>query len=339
LEFNNTITIEALELFPVRAFGGVSPNMALGAMPSRPALLVRIKDTDGCYGWGEVWANFPPRANIHKAHVIEDVVAPKLTGVSFVEPREVQTSLREALSTYFLHVGQSRVFEHIIAGLDTALWDLALRKANLSFRRFFELPESSAPTYASSININDLETLIPQHADLGQNYFKIKIGFLSDGDRNLVERASALFPNGARMMVDSNQSWNLAGAKEALGTLERYDPYFAEEPIPADAPLAEWEAQMPVYKCCSPMLLNGVVSPALWIWQKRRLQTQSSGRTLWVPQWARWQQYRSPLPLPAKVQGKLPVTFRFAKWTSIKTSCVRICAAAYWISMTVPLHW
>ena len=155
--------------------------MALGTMPTRPALLIRISDGDGCYGWGEVWANFPPRANIHKAHIIEDVVSPKLTGMSYVEPSEIPERLREELSVYFLHVGQRRVFEHILAGIDMALWDLALRRMDKSFAEFMDLPATAAPTYASSINSNDLERLIPHHAGLGQVHFKLKIGSLDQG--------------------------------------------------------------------------------------------------------------------------------------------------------------
>ncbi len=57
----------------------------------------------------------------------------------------------------------------------------------------------------------------------------------------LVERAAKLCPIGSRVMVDSNQSWTLATAKESLGKLEDLSPFFAEESLPANAPLADWE--------------------------------------------------------------------------------------------------
>ena len=210
-------------------------------MPTRPALLIRIKDVDGCPGWGEVWANFPPRANLHKAHIIEDVVAPRLRGARFVEPREIGDFLCDELSIYFLHVGQLEVFSHILAGIDTALWDLALRKAGQSFAEFMGLAETSARSYATSINADDLERLIPHHASLGQTHFKLKVGFAEHGNRELVKRAGMLCPGGSRIMVDSNQSWTLATAREELRKLEDLAPYFAEEPLPANAPLADWE--------------------------------------------------------------------------------------------------
>ncbi|MBD0864871.1 MAG: mandelate racemase/muconate lactonizing enzyme family protein [Rhodobacteraceae bacterium] len=234
--------IGSIDAIPIRAKGGVSPKMALGTMPTRPALLVRIEDTAGCFGWGEVWANFPPRANLHKAHIIEDVIAGHLYGLSFCDPREVQEALRAKLSIFFLHVGQSEVFEHILAGLDTALWDLALRSAGQSFADFMGLKTPAARSYATSINAGDLERLIPHHAGLGQSHFKLKIGFKDHGNTQIVEQAAALCPQGARIMVDSNQSWTLNDAKSSLHAIETFAPYFAEEPLRADAPDAEWEA-------------------------------------------------------------------------------------------------
>ncbi|WP_293444118.1 mandelate racemase/muconate lactonizing enzyme family protein [Planktotalea sp.] len=216
--------------------------MALGSMPTRPALLVRIEDSAGCYGWGEVWANFPARANIHKAHIIQDVVADHLKDFTFNDPREVQDALRHKLSVFFLHVGQVQVFEHILAGIDTALWDLALRSAGVSFADFMGLPHASAQSYATSINACDLERLIPEHAELGQTYFKLKIGFEEHGNSEIVARAAQLAADGARIMVDSNQSWTLDQAIETLQQIEDYAPYFAEESLRADAPKAEWEA-------------------------------------------------------------------------------------------------
>lgn len=239
--FDRSITLAGLRAVPLRAAGGVSPKMALGTMPMRPALLLRLEDTSGCYGWGEVWANFPPRANIHKAHILEDVIAPQLKNLTYVDPREVIDTLRAKLSVYFLHIGQQNVFEHILAGLDIALWDLALRSAGLSFVEFTKLAANKANTYATSLNATDLERLIPKHAKMGQKFFKLKIGFEEHGTTHIVKTATDLCPTGARIMVDSNQSWTLDEATTSLQDLEVYEPLFAEEPLRADAALDEWD--------------------------------------------------------------------------------------------------
>ena len=216
--------------------------MALGSMPTRPALLIRVTDSDGCFGWGEIWANFPPRANLHKAHLMKDVVAPKLAGLTFTEPREAGEQLRKALSIYFLHAGQNLVWEHILAGIDAALWDLALRRAGQSLADHMGLSDRAPRCYASSINAEDLDRLIPRHAAFGQNHFKLKVGFMTNGETELINRAIGLMPEGAQLMIDSNQSWDLRHAKDLLGSLDHLPIFFAEEPLPANALPSEWES-------------------------------------------------------------------------------------------------
>ena len=240
MHFKHDIILAKIELFPLSAHGGVSPNMALGQMPVRPALLLKLTDKDGCYGWGEIWSNFPPRANLHKAHLMEDVVNTHLVSAQFVSPTELIDRLRQNLSVYFLHIGQREVFEHILAGIDTAAWDLCLRKADTNFANFMGIP-SQAQCYASSLNPDDLENRLITHAELGQTEFKLKIGFEPSEDIKFVADAAGRLPKDAHLMIDSNQSWDVTSAMRVLQKLEEYDLLFAEEPIRADCPLKDWE--------------------------------------------------------------------------------------------------
>jgi len=207
MAFDRSITIAHINAVPIRTDGGVSPKMALGTMPTCPTLLVRIEDTSGCIGCGEVWVNFPPRANLHKAHIIEDVVMGHLTDFSFCDSPEVPELLRKKLSIFFLHVDQLQVFEHILAGLDITLWDLALRHAGVSFAKFLKLSRPVARCYATSINAEDIKTLIPYHAGLGQTHFKLKIGLADHGTTEIVKHAAGLCSHGTRIMIDRDQSW------------------------------------------------------------------------------------------------------------------------------------
>lgn len=224
----------------LQAAFGVSPNMALGQMNVRPALLVKLVAADGCFGWGEIWANFPPRATIHKAHLVEDVVARHIAGFSFAAPIELTAYLRHRLSVYFLHIGQDKVLEHILAGLDTAAWDLCLRNAGKSFASFMQI-DRSAQCYASSVNRSDLSRRLADHTGMGQTEFKLKIGFDADSDVAFVAEAAHQLPAGARLMIDSNQCWSAEDAVHILQRLEDYDLLFAEEPIRADLDHGAWE--------------------------------------------------------------------------------------------------
>ena len=240
MNFKQDIILAKIELFPLSAYGGVSPNMALGQMPVRPALLLKLTDKDGCFGWGEIWSNFPPRAHLHKAHLMEDVVNKHLIGSNFTAPAELIDTLRKQLSVYFLHIGQREIFEHILAGIDTAAWDLCLRKANANFAEFMGI-SPQAQCYASSLNPDDLKNRMIKHAELGQTEFKLKIGFEASEDVKFVADAAGRLPKNAHLMIDSNQSWDVASATHVLQRLEEFDLLFAEEPIRADCSVQDWE--------------------------------------------------------------------------------------------------
>jgi len=240
-EFTHAFTVSKITTFSLGVGDAVSPNMALAQMSVRPALLIRVEDAHGCFGWGEIWANFPPRAHFHKAHLIEDVISPEIVGLDATEPIEVTQHLRARLGTYFLHVGQLAVFEHLLAGIDMALWDLALRGAGKSFADHMKLQHTSVPCYASSINADDMDAKIKIHADFGQEFFKLKIGFGEDQDLANVSQAAKMLPKDARLMVDSNQRWGLDEAIRMLESLSAFAPHFSEEPIRADAGLRDWE--------------------------------------------------------------------------------------------------
>ena len=142
----------------------------------------------------------------------------------------MQKALREQLSVYFLHVGQTQVLEHILAGIDCTLWDLALRHRSQSFLQFIGKPNARAQSYATSINADDLDQLIPQHADLGQTHFKLKIGFAEHGCAKIIADAVRLCPDGSRVMVDSNQTWSLEQAKAAPQSIEEFAPFLPRNP-------------------------------------------------------------------------------------------------------------
>ena len=238
----SSLKIARIDVLPLRNNEGISPEMALGVMPERPALLLRVSDCQAVAGWGEVWANFPPRANLHKAHLVEDVIAPALVGGTYGAPAEAVAFLRKKLSVYFLHIGQIRVFEHLLAGLDMALWDLFLRAKGISAAQFFGVQNTRVRVYASSMNPADCEKMILRHSGLGENFFKIKLGFGAERDIAFARKAANLLPSGASFAVDANQSWNLETAVELMEALSEFGTIFVEEPLPANAPLSDWVA-------------------------------------------------------------------------------------------------
>ena len=82
----DSICVALIETFRLRAEVAGLPASSLGTMQDRNGLLVRIEDSDGAFGWGEVWCNFPPHASESRQHLLQTVIAPELIGKSFDRP-------------------------------------------------------------------------------------------------------------------------------------------------------------------------------------------------------------------------------------------------------------
>ena len=54
------ISIARIEAFLFRAEVKEPVKTSFGSIPRRSVLLLRVEDTEGAHGWGEVWCNFPP---------------------------------------------------------------------------------------------------------------------------------------------------------------------------------------------------------------------------------------------------------------------------------------
>jgi len=86
--------IEKLECWMLRAPVDAPVVNAFGAMTTRPALFVRLSASDGAWGWGEVWCNFPQVGGEHRARLIESLFVPLVTG-SDAEPRDLAALLEQ----------------------------------------------------------------------------------------------------------------------------------------------------------------------------------------------------------------------------------------------------
>ncbi len=207
----------------------------------RPALLVRVTDPDGAYGWGEVWCNYPPGAAQHRARLLREVVAPLVVGRRFESPQALYSHLETALRVPALQCGEPGSFAQVSAGIDIAVWDLAARRAGLPLWRWLGgVPEVSV--YASGIGPDRPEAVAAAAVAGGFRAAKLKVGFGGEIDRRNVMAVREVLGSAGSLMLDANQRWASAGASEAIGALAECRPVWVEEPIPADEPLDVWKA-------------------------------------------------------------------------------------------------
>src|SRR5260370_8611463 len=59
---------------------------SFGTMAERVAVFVKVEDSDGARGWGEIWSNFPTASAEHRALLFADIVPPRALGKSLDDP-------------------------------------------------------------------------------------------------------------------------------------------------------------------------------------------------------------------------------------------------------------
>ncbi len=216
---------------------------SFGTMRDRPMVMIEVEDDQGVRGWGEAWCNFPAVGAEHRARLVDSVLAPLLLARPFGDPVEAFEHMTSRTAVLALQSAEPGPFAQAIAGIDTALWDLAARRAG---RPLWELLDTGgAPAirvYASGLNPDAPERLAKAKQQAGYKSFKLKVGFGSERDlANLARLRSTLGPD-AGLMVDANQGWNVDQALEMLPKLEKFDLCWIEEPIRADVPWSAWQS-------------------------------------------------------------------------------------------------
>lgn len=217
---------------------------SFGTMTERVAVFVRVEDSDGARGWGEIWCNFPNAAAEHRAILFADIVAPRALGKSVDDPVALWGEIDRALHVLRVQSGDAGALSAAAAGLDLALHDLRARKRGLPlWRALGGTDDTPLPVYASGINPGPgaVDTVERMRA-AGYRAFKIKIGFGEETDIGTLRPVARTLKTGERLMVDVNQGWDLRTACAMVPRLAEFGLAWIEEPLMADRPAAEWTA-------------------------------------------------------------------------------------------------
>lgn len=213
---------------------------SFGQMNSRPAVFVRLEDTDGGFGWGEVFANWPAAGAEHRARLVDEDVRDLVLGRTFTGRNDLFNQLQEKTYIRALQCGEWGPFNSVIAGLDIALYDLLARNAGLPIRKFLN-PHSAdhVRAYASGIFIGDAEKLIENCRAKGFKDFKVKVGFELDGDVHGVSSILKNMRSSETLRADANQAWDVEMAVRFANRTEGLT--WLEEPLRADLPVDQWQ--------------------------------------------------------------------------------------------------
>lgn len=236
------LELRRVEAYVFRAPISVPVHTSFGVMRDRPALVVRIEDNDGAYGWGEIWCNFPSCGAEHRALLIDTVFAPRLVKRCFDSPTDATASLLQNTHTLRLQTREDGPFDQVIAGLDIALWDLWARRQGQPLHRVLDAQErTTVPVYASGINPQGAVETIERSRGEGHNAFKVKIGFEREQDRDTLLTLAAVMDDGEHLMADANQAWEVEEGLAWVACIKSNTLRWLEEPLAVDTPLADWK--------------------------------------------------------------------------------------------------
>ncbi len=226
-------TIESVSVEVYRAPLARPVRTSFGTMTDRPAVLVRVRSSEGVTGYGEAWCNFPAPAAEYRARLICSVLAPLIVGRPWSHPREVFDLLSSRARIVSIQAGEPGPFSQAIAGIDIALWDMAARRAGRPLWRFLGGGKDGGrvPTYASGIGPDEVVGQARKAAGEGHRAFKMKVGFGEQVDLANVSDLRRLLGPDAPLALDANQAWSPDEAARWARVLASYHPLWLEEPI------------------------------------------------------------------------------------------------------------
>ncbi|MBN9069959.1 MAG: hypothetical protein J0H60_26960, partial [Rhizobiales bacterium] len=100
-----------------------------GTVTTRHNILVRVETSDGAWGIGESWGNFPPWGCRDRVDILVNVIRPLLVGQKLDDPSRLYAMLADKLRALANQLGAVGPFQQALAGVDIALWDAAARRA------------------------------------------------------------------------------------------------------------------------------------------------------------------------------------------------------------------
>ncbi|WP_255375813.1 mandelate racemase/muconate lactonizing enzyme family protein [Saccharomonospora sp. CUA-673] len=203
-----------------------------GGVSFHDVVVARVRTDHDTEGTGFAWT---PRVGGSAVRaVLEDECAEFLRGMG-THPIPVW----EALYARLHEGGPGGITAMALAAVDIGLWDLRARTAGVGLVDLLGRRRDVVGTYGSGVNLDytldELREQVSRWVAAGFRAVKIKVGSADlDRDVERVAMVRELIGPQARLMIDANQRWDVPTASRAINALERFDPYWIEEPLPAD---------------------------------------------------------------------------------------------------------
>ena len=256
-------TIERVEVAVARVPLADPVRFSNRVVEAREYCLVRVTGDNGKVGLGYSYAvNNSGRL---LAGAILEAIGPMLLGAESLATEELWQRIYQQV----LLIGRTGAVMRALSAADIALWDLNAKSAGLPLYKYLGAAKPGrVPAYGSGgyylpgKTIEDLCAEMRGFVDAGCSAVKMKIGGLSpsqDEDRVRAVR-EAIGPD-VHLMLDANNAWpDLPSALVALRRLEKYSPYWIEEPFLPD----DIESHAALARSTPMLVATGEVEAGRW---------------------------------------------------------------------------
>jgi len=228
--------VRSVEAIPVAVPLTVPTRIATREVRAREFVLVEVRTEDGHVGVGYTYTGTNGARLL--ASMIDEYFAPRMVGLPAIAPERVWAQMFQEL----LLIGRRGFVPRALSAVDIALWDLAGQVANLPLYRLLGGYRDSVPAYASGgyykpgDPLKEIAGEMGRYKDRGFSDFKMKVGgapLAVDVERVRVARET--IGPGSRLALDANNAWRTPSeALKFARAVERYDPWWLEEPLSPD---------------------------------------------------------------------------------------------------------
>lgn len=207
---------------------------AVQSFVKQETILVRITTAEGIEGTGYAYTIGTGGTSV--LALLREHLLPVLVGK---DARNVE-ALWQELFGLTRATATGAITSLALAAVDTALWDLRCKRAGEPLWRLAGGHRQEVPVYDTEggwlhLSTEDLVKSALAAKESQWSGVKIKVGkphVAEDAERLRAVR-EAVGPS-LHIMTDANQSQSLSSAVQLAAALEPYDPYWLEEPMPAD---------------------------------------------------------------------------------------------------------
>jgi O-succinylbenzoate synthase len=198
-------------------------------------ILVRIVDSDGADGWGEIATAVDPFYNAETTetawHIAHDFLAPMVLGKSWETVGEFRNLYGKVKGNRFAR-----------SGMEMAVWDLMGRKSGQSLAEMLGGTRTEVEVGVSLGIETDLSTLFTQvDKYVEEGYRRVKLKIAPGWDMKPVQGVREKYPD-LRLQVDANSAYSL-NDMDQLKKLDEYNLILIEQPLADDDMIDHAELQ------------------------------------------------------------------------------------------------